>query len=176
LRPNSLQQQLSVFRNFLIGRIWQVSIAGSNLNTPPLTNSTPGNAAYIVASFREYSRVSGWPIQLLIALGLADHTINKITPIVQGVIVTTVDGGPLIAGQANQLNISTGDPNAALDGAMIYAKTAAIQRVGSFVDPSGTFKNFPGCGRNGQGQFAGVIHQQVITCNVSLQISGHCSL
>lgn len=56
---------------------------------------------------------------------------------------------------------------------MLYAKTATIQRVGSFFDPSGTFKDFPGCGRNAQGKIAGVIHQQIITCNVSLANSLH---
>ena len=106
-------------------------------------------------------------MRLLIALGLADNTINKITPIQQGIIVTTLSGGPLIAGQANQLNLSTGDPKAALDGAMLYAKAENIIRVGSFSDPSGTFKDFPGCGRNHQGKYAGVIHQQIISNTVS---------
>lgn len=59
---------------------------------------------------------------------------------------------------------------------MLYAKTPEIKRVGSFFDPSGIFKDFPGCGRNGQGQHAGVIHQQVITCNVGLPISRSRSL
>lgn len=54
---------------------------------------------------------------------------------------------------------------------MLYAKTPEIKRVGNFSDPSGIFKAFPGCGRNGQGQHAGVIHQQIITCNVGLPIS-----
>jgi len=59
---------------------------------------------------------------------------------------------------------------------MLYAKTPAIKRVGSFFDPSGIFKDFPGCGRNGQGKNAGVIHQQIITCNVGLPISRPRSL
>lgn len=110
------------------------------------------------------------PIQLLIGHGLADNTLNKITPIPQGIKVTTIEGGPLIAGQLNQLNLSSGDPNAALDGAMLYAKTARLERVGRFSDPSGIFKDFPGCGRNAHGQFAGVIHQQIVSCNVSSQM------
>lgn len=117
--------------------------SASNLMMPPMTNSTPGNAAYIIASFH--------------------NTLNKITPIEQGIMVTTLSGGPLIAGQPNVLNISTGDPNVPLDGAMLYAKTPDLARVGSFVDPSGTFKDFPGCGLNGQGQPAGVIHQMIIS-------------
>jgi hypothetical protein len=91
-------------------------------------------------------------------------------------MVTTLEGGPLIAGQPNQLNLSSGDPNAALDGAMLYAKTPEIKRVGSFYDPSGIFKDFPGCGRNAQGKHAGVIHQQIISCNVSLLTPDSCSL
>jgi hypothetical protein len=91
-------------------------------------------------------------------------------------MVTTMEGGPLIAGQPNQLNLSTGDPNIALDGAMLYAKTANLKRIGSFFDPSGIFMDFPGCGRNPHGKHAGVIHQQVITCNVSLQIPLACLL
>ncbi len=108
----------------------------------------------------------------LIVRGLADNTLNSIKPIQQGMVVTTMSGGPLIAGQANQLMLSSGDPNAALDGAMIYAKTENLARVGSFTDKSGTFADFPGCGKNKQGQFAGVIHQNIISDNVSLQTSG----
>ena len=146
-----------------------------NLETPPVTNSTPGNAAYIIASFRKFApEPQSTPENLYPAAdhprNSTDNTLNALTPIQQGIIVTTLSGGPLIAGEANALNISTGDPNVALDGAMLYAKTTAQARVGSFTDPSGTFKDFPGCGKNSQGQHAGVIHQQSITDCVSSPI------
>ena len=80
-----------------------------------------------------------------------------------------MNGGPLIAGQANQLNISSGVPGVAIDGAMLYVHNAAGIRQGCFSDASGTFKAFAGCGLNAQGGPAGVIHQHLISCNVSLR-------
>jgi len=143
--PKSLGELLPFLIKDQGGPIAFNNNTGSNLMMPPMTNSTPGNAAYIIASFHD--------------------TLNQITPIQQGIIVTTASGGPLIAGQANQLNISSGDPNVALDGAMLYAKTANISRVGSFTDATGIFADFPGCGLNRQGKMAGVIHQNLITCD-----------
>jgi hypothetical protein len=92
--------------------------------------------------------------------------MNSILPIKQVITVATLHGGPLIAGQANALNLSSGVPGVALDGAMLYANNAAGERVGSFVDLSGTFKAFPGCGKNEHGKMAGVIHQKLISCFV----------
>ena len=88
-------------------------------------------------------------------------------PIKQVILVTTQNGGPLIAGQANPLVLSSGAPGVALDGAMLYANNPSGARVGSFTDAGGIFKDFPGCGLNAHGQMAGVIHSQLITCNVS---------
>jgi hypothetical protein len=39
--------------------------------------------------------------------------------------------------------------------------------VGSFTDAGGIFVPFPGCGLNEEGQFNGVVHSMLITCNVS---------
>ncbi|MCJ1396891.1 hypothetical protein MMC11_000081 [Xylographa trunciseda] len=119
--------------------------ATANLQDVPVTGSKPGNTGYMLASFH--------------------NTENSILPIQQVIQVTTVSGGPLIAGQANPLVLSSGTVGVALDGAMLYANNASGVRVGSFTDAGGIFKDFPGCGLNAHGQMAGVIHSQLITCN-----------
>lgn len=126
--------------------------ATDNVNAAPYTptnGSMVGNSAYILASFH--------------------NTLNSLLPLNPGAVVATANGGPIIAGQSNQLILSSENPNIALDGMMLYAKTATAARVGSFTDQGGmgTFANFPGCGLNQEGQFAGVIQQMLITCNVS---------
>ncbi|MCJ1406052.1 hypothetical protein MMC19_000117 [Ptychographa xylographoides] len=121
--------------------------AGSNLQVVPMTNTQPGNTGYMLAAFH--------------------NTLNSILPIQQVITVATMNGGPLIAGQANQLNISSGVPGVAIDGAMLYVHNAAGIRQGCFSDASGTFKAFAGCGLNAQGGPAGVIHQHLISCNAS---------
>ncbi|MCJ1282542.1 hypothetical protein MMC26_001865 [Xylographa opegraphella] len=119
--------------------------ASANLKDVPVTGSQPGNTGYMLASFH--------------------NTQNAILPIKQGLLVTTQSGGPLIAGQANALVLSSGAAGVALDGAMLYANSPSGARVGSFVDAGAVFKPFPGCGLNAHGQMAGVIHSQLITCN-----------
>jgi hypothetical protein len=57
-----------------------------------------------------------------------------------------------MAGQPNRLNLSSGDPNTALDGAMLHAKTPEIKRVGSFFNPSGILHAFPAGGTQWSGQ------------------------
>lgn len=116
----------------------------------PQPNGTlTGNSAYILASFH--------------------NTLNSLEAIPQGIIVSTLNGGPLVAGTSNQLNLSVPDPNFALDGALLYGETKPGTRVGSFTDKGGmgTFKDFPGCGKNHEGKMAGVIQQMLISCNVS---------
>jgi len=121
--------------------------ANDNLAMAPMapqSNGTlTGNSAYILASFH--------------------NTLNSLKAIEQGLIVSTLNGGPLVAGTSNQLNISTPDPNFALDGALLYGETTPGKRVGSFTDQGGIFTNFPGCGRNEEGQMAGVIQQMLIS-------------
>ena len=76
----------------------------------------------------------------------------------------------LVAGKANLLVLSTKVAGVALDGAMLHARDTTGTPVGSFTDAGGVFLPFPGCGTNKQGQFNGVVHQQVITCNVRASI------
>lgn len=82
--------------------------------------------------------------------------------------VTTLNNKTLQAGKPNVLLLSSGAAGVALDGALIYANNATGQRVGTFTDATGTFKAFMGCGKNAKGQWAGVVHQQLISCNVRL--------
>jgi hypothetical protein len=84
-------------------------------------------------------------------------------------IVKTMSGGPLIAGTANQLYLSSGAKGVALDGALLYAQDPHGVHEGSFTDKDSLnrFKDFPGCGKNRQGKFAGVIQQAVISDDVS---------
>jgi len=128
---------------------------GSNLATPPVTipnNKTNtagnvGNSAYVLASFH--------------------NTLNSLLPIEQGMVVKTLNGGPLIAGKPNQLILDSGTAGVNLDGALLYASSGADVRVGSFTDNGGmgTFKDFPGCGKNKEGKYAGVVHQMIISNN-----------
>jgi hypothetical protein len=74
----------------------------------------------------------------------------------------------MIAGVPNKLVLDSGDPNIALDGALVYGMNSTGARAGSFQDNGGTFANFSGCGTNAQGQIAGVVHKQLISCFVSL--------
>ncbi len=137
--------------------IWLTSLlASDNLAMAPMApqpNGTlTGNSAYILASFH--------------------NTLNSLKAIQQGLIVSTLKGGPLVAGSSNQLNLSVPDPNFALDGAMLYGETKPGTRVGSFTDKGGmgTFVDFPGCGKNREGRMAGVIHQMLVSCNVSFAL------
>jgi hypothetical protein len=82
--------------------------------------------------------------------------------------VTLADNtSSLKAGAANLLMLSSGDPNVALDGALLHARTAAGVPVGYYSDAGGIFVAFPGCGINREGAFNGVVHSMIITCNVS---------
>lgn len=51
---------------------------------------------------------------------------------------------------------------------LAYARDANGVPVGNFSDAGGIFVNFPGCGLNAEGQFNGVVHSNIVTCNVSL--------
>jgi hypothetical protein len=108
-------------------------------------------------------------------LASCHNSINKIEAIQEGVQVTPVMGMSIVAGLPNALNLSSGDPNAALDGTLIYAMDSTGTRVGSFVDmaQSPVFEDFPGCGISKQGQMAGVIQSTVISDCVSLHGAQH---
>lgn len=129
-------------------------LANQNVPAPALTkqgNSQVGNSAYILASLHDSS--------------------NSLTSINQGIVVKTANGGPIKAGQANQLVLSSGTKNFPLKGALLYAQDNAGVRQGSFSDKSGanTFVAFPGCGKNPQGQISGVIQQMGVSASVSQQ-------
>jgi hypothetical protein len=151
--PKSFGQLLPYTRE-MTGPIAFNPNATDNLANAPMlqqaTNSTSqvGNSAYILASFH--------------------NTLNSLAPIEQGIVVMPMNGGPLIAGQANQLNLSSGVTGVNLDGAMLYAQEQGV-RIGSFTDKGGMgiFKDFPGCGKNADGKFAGVIQQMIISQNES---------
>ena len=111
-------------------------------------NTMVANSAYILAAFH--------------------NALNTIEAIPQQITVKTANGGPIQAGKANPLILQTAMAGVNIDGVLIYAENAWGEREGSFKDTSGmgNFVDFPGCGVNKQGQFAGVIHQQVISENV----------
>ncbi|KAE9373509.1 hypothetical protein N431DRAFT_465795 [Stipitochalara longipes BDJ] len=118
----------------------------ANLNVVPVTNSKPGNTGYMLASFH--------------------NTVNRITPLIPGIAVTLANNATALqAGKPNQLVLSSMAAGIALDGALLHARNATGTPVGSFTDTGGIFVAFPGCGKNKQGQFNGVVHSQLITCN-----------
>lgn len=120
--------------------------ASANLKVVPVTGSQPGNTGYMLASFH--------------------NSINTIVPINPGLGVKLPSGATtLTAGKANLLILDSLATGIALDGALIHARDAAGTPVGNFSDAGGIFVAFPGCGKNKQGQFNGVVHSQVITCN-----------
>src|ERR1700759_4451131 len=111
-------------------------VANQDVPAPPLAkqgNSQIGNSAYILASFHD--------------------SPNNITSINQGIIVKTANGGPIVAGTANKLILSTGSANVALKGALLYGQDANGVRQGTFTDKANAniFVPFPGCGKNPQG-------------------------
>jgi hypothetical protein len=93
--------------------------------------------------------------------------VNRITPLIPGISVTLASNATALqAGQANLLVLSSMAAGIALDGALVHARNATGTPVGSFTDAGGIFVPFPGCGKNQQGQFNGVVHSKLITCNV----------
>jgi len=122
-----------------------------NSNPAPMFNATApsmiANSAYILAS--------------------CHNSVNTVAPLDPGLQLTTVSGGPITAGLPNALNFTTGDPNLALDGVLVYAMNAQGNRVGSFTDKGSppVFADFEGCGRSIQGQWAGVIQQGLVSNN-----------
>jgi hypothetical protein len=98
---------------------------------------------------------------------LLDNTINKITPLDPGMSVTLANNGTsLKAGEANLLVLSSMAAGIALDGALLHARTSDGIPVGSYKDTGGIFVDFPGCGKTKEGVFNGVVHSDLITCNV----------
>jgi hypothetical protein len=148
-----VQMVRSVNRNISTQRILTSIIAGQNVQAPALAkqgNSQIGNSAYILASMHD--------------------SPNNITSINQSIIVKTANGGPLVAGTANKLILSTGASNVALKGALLYGQDSSGVRQGTFTDKGNAniFVPFPGCGKNPQGQVSGVIQQTGISTTVSL--------
>jgi hypothetical protein len=145
--PKSFGQLLQLTRNQL-GDVAYNADAAMNTKPAPMFNATApskvANSAYILAS--------------------CHNSFNSIEAIPQGVQITTVSGGAIIAGLPNPLNISSGDPAVATDGVLIYAMDAAGVRVGSFADMANPpmFEDFPGCGLSKQGQMAGVIQSDIL--------------
>jgi hypothetical protein len=94
---------------------------------------------------------------------------NNITSIMQVIVVTTANGQPIQAGQANKLVLSSGKAKVALKGALLVAQDQNGVRQGSFTDngKTNTFVPFPGCGKNPQGKLAAVIQQMGISATVS---------
>ncbi|KUJ21862.1 uncharacterized protein LY89DRAFT_681239 [Mollisia scopiformis] len=123
------------------------SNASANLNVVAVTNSQPGNTGYMLASFH--------------------NTVNRITPIEPGLGVTLANSTStsLIAGKPNLLILDSLAAGVALDGAMLHARDADGVPVGSFSDTGGVFVVFPGCGKNKEGGWNGVVHSMVIGCN-----------
>jgi len=143
--PKSFGELLQLTRNQLDEVAFNEDPA-MNSNPTPMFNATApskvANSAYILSSFH--------------------NGFNTIKAIQQGAQITTLSGGPIIAGLPNMLNISAG--GAELNGIMLYAMDAAGVRVGSFHDTANSplFEDFPGCGLSKQGQMAGVIQNDVI--------------
>lgn len=70
------------------------------------------------------------------------------------------NGNSIVAGQVNQLQISTAD-GSQLKGALLYGQDGTGTRQGNFKDANnGPFVPFPGCGTNPQGQISGVIQRE----------------
>jgi len=118
---------------------------GDNKNIPLLKasgGSQIGNSAYILASFH-------------------DSLNNLNAQPGNGIQVKTANGGPIVAGQANQLTLTTGNNNVQLLGVLAYANGADGTREGSFTDQgnTNTFVQFAGCGTNKQGNVNAVIQQ-----------------
>lgn len=65
-----------------------------------------GNSAYILASLHD--------------------SPNSLTSINQGIVVRTANGGPIKAGQPNQLVLSSGTANVPLKGALLYAQDKPV--------------------------------------------------
>jgi hypothetical protein len=98
---------------------------------------------------------------------IQDNTVNRITPLIPGISVTLAGNATALqAGKANLLVLSSMAAGIALDGALLHARNANGTPVGSYTDAGGVFVPFPGCGKNKQGQFNGVVHSKLITCNV----------
>jgi len=127
--------------------------AGQNVKAPALAqtgNSKIGNSAYILASLHD--------------------SPNSVTSINQGIVVTPAKGKTLVAGTANALVLNSGTNNVALKGALLYSQDATGTRQGSFTDKGANiFVAFPGCGKNPQGQYSGVIQQTGVSATVSFK-------
>jgi hypothetical protein len=125
-------------------------IAGDNFNNATRLNQTAampiGNSAYILANFH--------------------NTANKITSIEQVINVTTASGGPIVAGQANQLVLNSAIAGVELVGVLIYAQDQNGNRIGTMTDQGGILVPFPGCGLNPEGRTVGVIQTMSVAKNV----------
>jgi hypothetical protein len=132
-------------------------IAGDNFNNATRLNTTAaapiGNSAYITANFH--------------------NSANRITSIEQAINVTTASGGPIVAGQANQLVLNSAIAGVELVGVLIYAKDPNGNRIGTMTDQGGILVPFPGCGLNPEGKTVGVIQTMSVAKNVRTTVSRH---
>jgi hypothetical protein len=126
--------------------------AGDNFNNATRLNTTAtapmGNSAYITANFH--------------------NSPNRLTSIQQIINVTTASGGPIVAGQANQLILNSAIAGVELVGVLIYAKDKNGVRIGTMTDQGGMgiLVPFPGCGLNPEGKTVGVIQTRPVAKNV----------
>jgi len=122
---------------------------GDNFNNATRLNTTAaapvGNSAYITANFH--------------------NSPNSITSIQQVIKVTTASGGPIVAGQANQLVLNSAIAGVELVGVLIYAKDPSGRRIGTMTDQGGILAPFPGCGLNPEGKTVGVIQTMSVAKN-----------
>lgn len=92
--------------------------AGDNVNAKNQNGANPPNSAYILASFH--------------------NSPNRVTSLQQSITVTAKNN-QIVAGQANQLTLSSGGNNVVLGGVLIYGVDGAGTRQGSFTDAGKTF-------------------------------------
>lgn len=143
----------------VLRRPWRLltglQIAGDNFNNATRLNTTTaapmGNSAYITANFH--------------------NSPNSITSIQQIVTVTTASGGPIIAGQSNQLILNSAIAGVELVGVLIYGKDQNGVRIGTMTDQGGILVPFPGCGLNPEGKTVGVIQTMSVAKNVRASLS-----
>jgi len=123
--------------------------AGDNFLNATRLNETAaapyGNSAYITANFH--------------------NSPNSITSIQQVIKVTTASGGPIIAGQPNQLILNSAIAGVELVGVLIYGKDQNGVRIGTMTDQGGIFLPFPVCGLNPEGHTVGVIQTMSVAKN-----------
>jgi len=144
--PKSFGQLLTYTREPVGPMSFNTNVTSNLLNPPQYVptnnNSLVMNSAFILASFH--------------------NSLNTIEAIHQGAAVM-VPNNTLVAGTTVELLLSSGTTGVNLDGLLIYAQDMMGVRQGSFVDRGGVFVPFAGCGKNPQGEWAGMIQEVVVS-------------